>query len=270
MWKERIKLDFGYDLPFGDGDGNSIECPIIIQTKDAYEAASSKLTLLRCIMSTLEVMWKVIGNEIININGRKIEMLRFDVKWPENDQVITETRAYYFDVTNVDDQSNNSPALYGFRLGEKIGIGLPFQLDWLHFVDKTDFDYQSSGLGQSYAYSAMYIKATIYVYNKSYSLLNHITTADIFKNEFENVNNEYLLLNPNSKISWDEQDQNILLKSYDIDEAYSVVLLSIVNNYFIKLRLTNSTPSEGYVFKCMNESIAHLIHLLKHGIATRH
>lgn len=99
----------------------------------------------------------------------RIEKMSCEIKFIEGDQVITETRNFYFDLSAVRLQSDEVLPNTYVSLGDRFGVSLPWQLGWFHFDRLIDNETDNPGLGMSVAYSAPEAKLMIYAYDKEQS-----------------------------------------------------------------------------------------------------
>lgn len=91
--RDQIRKDFGVDLPILDGNGQSIDDPIVIDPnyKDWSEVEYSYIKLVN---QGLNRSWRIIKQTLLEHNGRKIDQLKLKVDGDEKN-----IYNYYFDVT---------------------------------------------------------------------------------------------------------------------------------------------------------------------------
>jgi hypothetical protein len=195
-------------------------------------------------------------------NRPRIEKLTYETKFVEGSKVITEQRALYFEISAVilNDIQKIPPAVV--NLGEAYGMTLPFELGWLHYHGLTEYEDEHPGMGISSAYGAPYTKATIYIYNKRHTIIDHIKTPDLFRSEFDFAIQDILTLHKDAKLYEARQHENTIFLPMKIEEGYSALMLATFNNYFIKVRATLDDPSEVYRFECLMQSFNSIYSLL--------
>jgi hypothetical protein len=264
MLKELILRDFGIELPIAGGNGQSLDDPILITSEEPSYAARSKLKLIDCINVMTGRYWQATTNEIFERNERVIEKLTYVSKYIVGDNVNTDTNSFYFDISNVEDQNCENPIRFGLPVSGDIELVLPYQLGWLHYAGRVDNETTSPGLGYSFIYNAPATKATVYVYNKCYKDLHHIETAKLFQDEFESAISDLLTMNPDAVFINEYSEGNFKTKGYDVGDTFTSVSLGILQNHFVKLRITNAHKNEAFEYDCMNETLRHFWLMLKH------
>jgi hypothetical protein len=97
MLREMLLRDFGKDLKISGGTGNSIEDPIALDPQSPHDASWTEMEVARCIYGRLGWHWRAIDRS----RAGKIEKLSCEVRYAEGDEVVTEKRAFYFDVSSI-------------------------------------------------------------------------------------------------------------------------------------------------------------------------
>ena len=256
MLKELLEQDFGKSFPISGGDGQSITAPIVIDDESPFNASWIEMEIASCIYLPSQRQWRVIGKELLSDNGKVIEKVACEVKFPEGDQVVTEKRNFYFDLSNVKlgEMTHTPPC--GFRVSEAINFFLPYQLEWLHFNKMTDNEAENPGMGVSVAYSAPHLQATIYIYTKQHEHIHFKDTEALYESEFQTAQADLLTIHPEAKPLNEHRDENMLYKAFDIDNDYSAIMLSTAKNHFFKTRITMSGTNDSYVFDDMMRSLS--------------
>lgn len=262
MLRDLLNSDFDIDLPISGGMGNAESDPIVIETDDPQAASLVQMQVARCIYGRLGFHWKVIDKSFTENPEKWVEKLTSENVYPEGDQLITERRALYFDISASQAGAKHGTPYCVVPLGELYGIRLPYELGWLHFDGLTDYEERAPGLGISAAYSNPSAKATIYVYNKGNPIIDFERTPDLLHSEMNAAVGDLLRRNPNAKESASRQHQNVFFMSFEIDDTYSAVMLSALNNQFFKVRATLSSPVEKYNFDCLMQSLSFITSLL--------
>lgn len=262
MLKELLLRDFGKDLNIAGGTGNSVDDLIIVGNMSPHDASWIEMEIATCIFSRLGWHWKAIGRDKLIENGKHIEKLTCEVKYIEGDQLITEHRNFYFDISNVDMDNQDVTPACGFNLGASTGMGLPYQLGWLHFVGKTNNETSQAGMGVSAAYSAPTTQATVYVYNNGLADIKSSNEGQL-EDEFASAKNQLLAVHVDAKQIAEKLDDNLLFAAFEIGSAYSIITLSAVGNHFFKIRATVDPANEKYAFECMWDSVNTILSMTK-------
>lgn len=262
MLRELLKADYGIDLPISGGDGNSKSEPIVIEADTARVASRIQMEVARCIYASLGYHWRAVGKEILGTPTGTLEKLICEVKFPEGDLIVTERRAFYFDIDKVEVEPGKGTPPCRISLGDAYPIDLPFQIGWFHFTGLTDNEQQSPGMGISIAYSAPYTKATIYLYNNQLPEIHYRETMDLFVSEFDSAVDDFLTMNPKATQLAESRKDNMIFKSFSVGSAYAIVMLSTINNLFFKVRVTKDGSKDSYVFKCLMESLSYMAAIL--------
>ena len=99
--REMLHKDFGIDLPIAGGWGQSADDPILLTSQDPDEAALVQLEIARRIYGVQGWYWRQIERTSAGVVGADIEKFSSEVKYIEGDQVVTEKRNLYFDLSSV-------------------------------------------------------------------------------------------------------------------------------------------------------------------------
>lgn len=260
MLKEIFRTKFGKELRISGGAGSQND-PIILEEQTPHDASYTEMELANYNFAFFGMHWRYTERTRIG----KIERLTCDVIFPEDDQIITQRQNLYFDVSNIQLGEDEINPVCGINLGFGTGIGLPYQLCWLHFKYLTDYESTRPGMGVSAAYSSPYTEATIYVYNKGLSGFQE-NRNELLKQEFLTSLNEIKTVQKDLKILAEKFDDNLMFTSFDIGDSYSILTLSIMRNHFFKIRITMSRSNDEYVFKCLWESLHYILDMLKSKI----
>ncbi len=262
MLRELLKSDFGKDLKISGGTGNSLGDLIILEPQSDYDASWTEMEVAKCVYSRLGWHWRAIGRSKIEETGKHVEKLSCEVKYTEGDQIVTEKRNFYFDLSNIDLGGRDVSPTCGFNLGANTGLGLPYQLGWFHFDYLINNEDTQAGMGVSVAYSAPTTKATVYVYNKEIADIKHTNEGQL-EAEFASAKSELFSVYAHAKQIAEKFDDNLLFAAFDIDSAYSLITLSAVGNHFFKVRATLDPSTEKYTFDCLWESVNIILSMMK-------
>ncbi len=97
--KDLITEDFGVELPISGGYGNSIENAIIIQKDGINDYIGTEHFILKCLGIGRQIKWKILGQELINLNNTKIDKIKIETEELTESEIITQIENYYFDIT---------------------------------------------------------------------------------------------------------------------------------------------------------------------------
>ena len=250
-----LKDDFGKDLLISGGNGNSLGDPIILESSTAHDASWTEMEVTRCIYSQLKWHWKLIDRVPVKNEGMSIEKFSCEVKHAEGEEVITEKRNFYFDVSKINLEGSLTTPVCGVNLGLGTGMGLPYQLGWFHFDGLINHEENYAGAGVSAAYSAPFTKATLYFYKNGETNIDGVKYPEVFEKEFAISSRDLLEANPQAEELASRSTPNLCFKSFQIDSAYSILIFSTVGNHFFKLRATIDPSNEKYTMDCFWESV---------------
>ncbi len=262
MLKELLLRDFGKDLKISGGTGNSVDDPIIIEVESPHDASWIEMEVASCIYVRLGWHWRAVERTKLEEGGKHIEKLSCEVKYIEGDQLVTETRNLYVDLSFVDMGEQEITPTCGFNLGANTGMGLPYQLGWFHFDGLTNNEEAQAGMGVSAAYSAPTTQATVYVYNKGMADIKSRNEGQLVA-EFTSARNELLAVNVGANQVAERLDDNLLFAAFEMGAAYSIITLSAVGNHFFKIRATVDPSNEKYTFDCLWDSVNTMLAMTK-------
>lgn len=264
MLRAMLMRDFGKDFLISGGFGNNAADPIILTAQSAHDASWTEMEVAKCRYGQHGWHWKMV--ERVKVNGPQGDLERFscEVMYVEDDKLVTETRSFYFDVSQIslDDDAQTTPVC-GVNLGANIGMGLPYQLEWFHFDGLIDNEGDHPGLGVSVAYSAPNTKATLYVYNKGDAEIDGIVQPEKLEEEFQSACCDLLTVHPNAVMTLENYQVNLMIRSYRIGDAYTVVALSTARNHFFKLRATICPVNLKYQFDCFQYSLVFIFSIAR-------
>lgn len=110
--KELLKLDFGVDLPISGGFGNSIDNPIIIHRTGINDYVGTEHFILNCLGKGRKIKWKVIIQELINHNNKKVDKIKIETIETTEFEIITQIENYYFDISDCFGKDNQQEHLF--------------------------------------------------------------------------------------------------------------------------------------------------------------
>lgn len=264
MLRAMLMRDFGKDLLISGGYGNSAADPIVLTAQSAHDASWTEMEVAKCIYGQLGWHWKLVERVKVNSPQGALEKFSCEVRYAEGTNLVTETRNFYFDVSQVNLENSQTTPVCGVNLGADIGIGLPYQLEWLHFDSLTDNEADHAGLGVTVGYSAPNTKFTLYFYNKGNTEIDGYSQPEKIENEFQSVCSGLLTVNPNAVMIAENSQINLMIRSFSIESAYSVVALSTLRNHFFKLRATIDSLNLEYQVDCFRDSLGLTISIAKY------
>ena len=103
--RELIKLDFDAELEISGGIGNSLENSIIIHRTSLNDYVGTEYFILKCLGAGRRVEWKIIGQELLSANEKKIDKIKIQTIETTAQEIITQIENYYFDITECLDNS---------------------------------------------------------------------------------------------------------------------------------------------------------------------
>lgn len=97
--KELLAKDFNVNLPISGGFGNSIDNAIIIHRDIINDYVGTEYTILKFLGIGRGITWKILRQELLSHNGRKIDKIKIETKQVTENEIITQIENYYFDIT---------------------------------------------------------------------------------------------------------------------------------------------------------------------------
>ena len=98
--KELLEKDFIVDLPISGGFGNSIDNTIIIHRYGINDYVGTEHFILKCLGIGRRIEWKILGQELLTHDSKKIDKIIIETKQLTESEIITQIENYYFDVTD--------------------------------------------------------------------------------------------------------------------------------------------------------------------------
>lgn len=235
--RDLLKRDFGYDLKISGGVGQSRSDSIVVSASDPADAAVTEMLVLRGIGKGRGILWRSLARTPLKHEGMSLEQVKVETKAVSDAEIITQRENYYFDVGAATLDGGFLPTAIGYRHA-RTGLVLPYEIGWLHFDSVTDNEPVAPGLGQSIAYGAPGIKATVYVYDRRGDILKDVGATDV-KDEFSAAISDLMRLNANARALGDATENGVMIhQKFVIGEDYSVVALAVRGGKFVKLRIT--------------------------------
>lgn len=101
--REKIRRDFGVDLSIGSGQGNKANpLEILVPEKGPNDYVSTMYTFADLMLHAIFDPTKIrfLENRLMDWpDNRIIDTLAYEVVYETEDQIVTETRRFYFDIT---------------------------------------------------------------------------------------------------------------------------------------------------------------------------
>ena len=260
--------DFGLSLPIHGGTGKKTS-PVVITAPTLQEAIDVEMQVLRCLGMGRGVAWRLIEQEVVQSVDKAIRAGIETIQFTER-EVAIQREGYYFvlDALTPGANASNLPEPSGF-IDARSGIGLPYQLAWLHFKNATDNEPQHPGLGTTVAFGGLAIKGTIYIYaSTDPPAIDASVESDRVIEEFRAALGDALRMNEGSTVRSSRMVSDTagtpsfaLAVLEQPDEATSWVILTARDGFFVKGRIT-CEGAEFRVHQMAHESIVALMNEL--------
>ncbi len=98
--KDLLEKDFIVELPMSGGFGNSIDNAIIIHREGINDYVGTEHFIIKCLGIGRRVEWKILGQELLTHNNKKIDKIKIETKQFTETEIITQIENYYFDITD--------------------------------------------------------------------------------------------------------------------------------------------------------------------------
>jgi hypothetical protein len=250
--REALKNDFGIDVLIKCGHGLRDD-PFVIEPCSAADATRTQLNLLRGLGRGRRELWRLLQAETVRDIGPAMQRLQIEAVSFTPQEVSTEVRGYYFDVSEVNGVPDAGTPLIEWT-DPRTSFSAVSQIGWLHF-DRSIDNSGDERLDTSLQYSAIGAKATIYVYGS----VGHPATEWRAK-ELHSVCSEVRSMHAHAEMPWPVRlAEPFALQYFLINENLSVAGIAVVGRHFLKFRLTyNDDPK---MRELMNETIGEVARL---------
>jgi hypothetical protein len=235
--KELLKKDFDLNLNIAGGGGQSRQDPIILLDQDPLASWTTTARILGALGKGRRILWRSIGHAPLVHGERLLMQVKIETKQVTAVELITQVENYYFDMT-VSGHSKDPlcPIVYW---DQRTHLWLPYEIGWLHFEHVIDNELVAPGLGQTIAYSAPCMKATIYVYGGQLSTIPPDLDAPIARNELDRAVSHFRTRCPTAtEIGELSKRKKLLIRRFLTDLDLSVVALGVSGGTFVKVRVT--------------------------------
>jgi hypothetical protein len=236
--KDMLHRDFGLDLMITGGFGQSPNDPIVVTANNYKDAVLTELLVLRGIGKGRGILWKIVNKTIQKQENSWLEKIKIETKQITEKEIITQRENYYFTVNMPAPEKELFPMAADFKTGAT-GFSLPFAISWLHFNQLINNEPHAPGLGHTVAYSALGIKATIFIYNKGLSDFPQSVDSPVVRNEFREAVIDIIKAHPESELIGPlEESDTIILQNVVRGDDQGLVAIMIHQGMFVKLRVT--------------------------------
>jgi hypothetical protein len=160
--RQLLKADFGIEVLVQGGTGLADD-PFVIEPCSATDATRTQLNLLRGLERGRGELWRLLEAEPV---APAVQCLRIKTVLFTRDEIINETRGYYFDVSQVDGVPDAGTPLIEWG-DPRTTFSAMYQIGWLNFDRATPNNQSKDVLDTSLHYSSVAAKATIYIYDSA-------------------------------------------------------------------------------------------------------
>lgn len=227
-----LKEDFGIEVLLKSGTGSKSD-PFLIEPCSALEATRTQLNLLRGLERGRGELWRLLTSEPAREIGPAIQRLRIATVLFTENEIINETRAYYFDVNQVDGLPDASIPTTEWS-DPRTKFSAPFQIGWLHFDQAIDNNASGDALAITLQYSSLGAKAAIYIYGSA-----NASAQGVVKQELQAVCDQVRKMHPDAESPWPVSlIKPFALQYFLIGDDMSIAGVGVLGPHLLKLRLT--------------------------------
>ncbi len=247
---ERLKRDFGLDLPIGPGSGSSRDDPLVILASDPHTVALTQMLVLRCLGVALERLWRIVGRVPMKGEWANIDQVKIEAKNLTATEIITDQVNHYFDVAELvvngraaSEQNRETLCPLGY-FDPKSGIALPYEIGWFHYHDTIANEPNYPGLGDSIRFMALNSTASLYVYDRNARNIPERFDADFLHGEFAAAASDVFQFDSSASSAGDRRQTAsrlgapYLRQDFKIGAERSVLALTAARRRYVKLRIT--------------------------------
>jgi hypothetical protein len=236
--KDMLQRDFGLELKIAGGYGQSRRDPIVVLDSNPIDASMTEMQVLRGLGMGRRIYWRALARTPLDNGQLSLEQIKIEAKKVTASELITTRENYYFDVSKAAVHGKCLPEVIAFS-DNRTKLGLPYELGWLHYDGVTDNEPTTPGMGQSIAYGAQGIKATVYLYDKKRRDIPADIDASVVRDELEIAVSNIIELTPTASQAGElAKDRNLLIQTFNIDGELSLIGIGVFQGKFIKLRMT--------------------------------
>jgi len=258
-----MKEDFGIDLPLGNGRGQSRCDPVEVVTKDATQAYFAEIKYVQTLFEIQKVHWRYLKTNRLTGEGNKpLHQTQFEVKFPEGANIVTETRNFYFDVSQVHFDVPGRPQKK-CQVPYPFNAGMPEHLAWMHFQAITNNEAEEPGMGSTLNYQSPSSYMGVYIYDKQLGGVLANPTDELLSAEMEDAAKNVADLNPHiTEISRDECE-GVKLRIYRNGDSRSLLGVTVALSCFVKFRITIPEGNDRFHVETAYQSMIALLKAVK-------
>jgi hypothetical protein len=259
---ERIRKDFGFEVSVIGGNGSRTN-PWYIIEPDSERAALHAMQLLTAFSSVQNALWRLDKSQPLEEAPDQLRVVIERIRI-QDEKVVAERVPYFiqFDV----------PAAQVDPLGvlgcvqPQVGLVLPYQLGWLHYLGATEsMPLDVSGTGYAAPYGAPGIEATVFLYQGGSVFPGATLDVQDISNEFADAD-KMLQIHSGNLPMGEEQvvhpDQARLpwkIRNYTTpDGGTALLMLTAAGDHFIKVRLTAKPDARDECAKATFDELLHI------------
>jgi hypothetical protein len=235
--RQALMDDFGIEVLLERGSGQRDD-PFVIEPCSAAEATRTQLNLLRGLGRGRGELWRLLQAEAAPEVAPAVQRLRIETVLFTPEQIETETRAYYFDVSRVLGVPDAGVPLIEWN-DSRATFSAVSQIGWLHFDGAIDNSNTLEVLDTTLMYSALGAKAAIYVYDPSDRYSEVDPSAELRDKELKTVSDQIRAIYSNAVAPWPVRiTEPFALQYFLLGENLSVAGVALPGRHFLKFRLT--------------------------------
>jgi hypothetical protein len=247
--RQRLRKDFGLDLPIGSGFGSSREDPVVILASDPMAVAWIEMLLLNCAGKALGRLWRVLGRNALDGEWSNIEQLQLETIELTSAEIITQQVNSYFDLTallansGLTQHSQGRPSRLVAYVDAASRIVFPYEIGWMHFEGAMASDPADPGLGQMIEYKALNMKASVYIYDRNILHFPERFDPDFLAPEFGVAASDVFQFNSNVRVVEDQRlarskiGTSYIRQDFEIGGDHSVLALTTAHRNYVKMRV---------------------------------
>lgn len=224
------------------------DAPYILPACENLEGIFARLRWLRRMEAGINASWKVLDWGVPRDFPVGHEKVRFRRRVFTDSEVLSDTMAFYFDVSSVANAKppSHSPIVWS----DQESIEFPHDLAWLHFDDLKVNAAQGTPLDVSLFYSSVFGKASIYVYGSCDD-----GDEQRIRAEAEKAIEGAKTANPDATTPWEPASVGPLYGQFLLmPKDLSFAGVTSRGGKFIKLRIT-VTDGEQVLREMLNECL---------------
>lgn len=232
--RQLLKADFGIEVLVQGGTGLA-EDPFVIEPCSAADATRTQLNLLRGLARGRGEQWRLLEAAPV---APAVQRLSIKTVLFTRNEIINETRGYYFDVSKVDGVPDAGTPLIEWG-DPRTTFSATYEIGWLHFDRATPNNQSKDVLDTSLHYTSVAAKATIYIYDSADPFTWERSREECRAKELESVCDEIRAMQPNLEAPWPVQiAEPFAFQAFLSGEDMTIAGIAVLERVFLKLRLT--------------------------------